>query len=81
MQSSHPRFSEWLFRLIGTFVGRLIYKVTTFGAEKLPEGGFLLLPNHLTWVDAVILQMACPRPIRFVIYEDFYRDRRLAPLR
>src|SRR5215207_6678800 len=80
MQSSHPRFSEWLFRLIGTAIGRLIYKVTTFGVENLPERGFLLLPNHLTWVDAVILQIACPRPIRFVIYEDFYRDRRLAPI-
>ncbi len=81
MQSSpHPRFSEWLFRLIGTAIARIIYKVTTFGAERLPEGGFLLLPNHLTWVDALILQVACPRPIRFVIWEDFYRDRRLAPM-
>jgi acyl-[acyl-carrier-protein]-phospholipid O-acyltransferase/long-chain-fatty-acid--[acyl-carrier-protein] ligase len=78
--SSHPRFSEWLFRLIGGAIVRLIYKVTAFGVEKLPEGGFLLLPNHLTWVDALILQISCPRPIRFVIYEDFYRDRRFAPL-
>lgn len=81
MQSApRSRFAEWLFRLIGTAIARLVYRVTTFGREKLPEGGFLLLPNHLTWVDALILQISCPRPIRFVIYEDFYRDRRLAPL-
>src|SRR4026209_1437057 len=81
MQSSpRSRFAEWMFRLLGTSLARLVYRVTTFGADKLPEGGFLLLPNHLTWVDAVILQVACPRPIRFVVYEDFYRDRRLAPL-
>ena len=50
------------------------------GAETLPSGGFLLLPNHLTWIDAVILQAACPRPIRFIVWEDYYRSRRLAPL-
>ena len=47
----------------------LIYRVTAFGREKLPAGGFLLLPNHLTWVDAVVLQLACPRPIRFIVFE------------
>jgi acyl-[acyl-carrier-protein]-phospholipid O-acyltransferase / long-chain-fatty-acid--[acyl-carrier-protein] ligase len=71
---------EWFFRLIGTSVARFLYRVTPFGAEKLPEGGFLLLPNHLTWIDALVLQIACPRPIRFLVYEDFYRNRRLAPL-
>lgn len=43
------------------------------GSELLPEGGFLLLPNHLTWVDAVVLQMACPRPIRFIVDEAIYK--------
>lgn len=69
-----------MVRKFGTGVFRLIYKLSTHGVEKLPEGGFLLLPNHLTWVDALVLQTACPRPIRFVIYEDYYRDRKLAPL-
>src|SRR5688572_30823543 len=74
------KFAEWLFRLIGTIITRLVYRVTPFGTEKLPEGGCLLLPNHLTWVDALVLQVACPRPIRFIIWEEYYRDRRLAPL-
>ncbi len=65
--------------MLGKNLARLFYKVTAHGVDTLPEGGFLLLPNHLTWVDAFILSLACPRPIRFVIYEDFYRDARLAP--
>src|SRR5437762_7244929 len=55
------------------------YRVTAFGREHLPKGGFLLLPNHITWVDAIILQLACPRPIRFVIDEEFYRKPVLQP--
>ena len=55
------------------------YRITALGSEYLPKGGFLLLPNHITWVDAVLLQLACPRPIRYVIDEEFYRKRVLYP--
>jgi acyl-[acyl-carrier-protein]-phospholipid O-acyltransferase/long-chain-fatty-acid--[acyl-carrier-protein] ligase len=55
------------------------YRVTALGREHLPKGGFLLLPNHITWVDAIVLQLACPRPIRYVIDEEFYRKRVLHP--
>ncbi len=75
-----PPFAVWLVRTVVLFFFRLIYRVNVRGAETLPPGGFLLLPNHLTWIDAVILQAACPRPIRFIVWEDYYRSRRLAPL-
>src|SRR2546421_9631336 len=66
-------------RLVGLSFARLIYRVTTTGVERLPEGGFLLLPNHITWVDAIVLSMACPRPIRFIIDEGVYRNPVLNP--
>src|SRR3954467_4015575 len=71
--------SERLLRLIGLSVARLVYRVTTTGGERLPAGGFLLLPNHITWVDAIILSLACPRPIRFIIDEGVYSNRLLNP--
>jgi len=55
------------------------YKITTHGMERLPEGGFLMLPNHLTWIDAIMLQLACPRTIRFVVWETYYYSRMLRP--
>ena len=58
---------------------RCFYRVTAFGAEDLPKGGFLLLPNHITWVDAIVLQLACPRPIRYIIDQEFYRKPILHP--
>src|SRR5207247_1159961 len=51
---------------------RCCYRVTALGLENLPSGGFLLLPNHISWVDAIVLQLACPRPIRYVIDEEYY---------
>ena len=61
---------------LGKFIARIVYRVTSVGAEKLPAGGFLLLPNHVTWVDAIVLQLACPRPIRFIVFEPIYNSPR-----
>ncbi len=46
----------------------------------MPRGGFLLLPNHITWVDAIVLLLACPRPIRFIIDRAYYENRWLHPV-
>src|SRR6266853_171169 len=54
---------------------RCFYRVSALGLENLPAGGFLLVPNHISWVDALVLQLACPRPIRYVIDQEYYHKR------
>jgi acyl-[acyl-carrier-protein]-phospholipid O-acyltransferase / long-chain-fatty-acid--[acyl-carrier-protein] ligase len=65
------------------FFGRLLvlcfYRATALGLEHLPKGGFLLLPNHISWVDAFVLQLACPRRIRYIIDQEFYHKPLLQP--
>jgi acyl-[acyl-carrier-protein]-phospholipid O-acyltransferase/long-chain-fatty-acid--[acyl-carrier-protein] ligase len=78
-QQKTPRFAEWLIRKILTAIAKIPYKITTQGLDRLPEGGFLMLPNHLTWIDAILLQLACPRTIRFVVWESYYYNRILCP--
>jgi acyl-[acyl-carrier-protein]-phospholipid O-acyltransferase / long-chain-fatty-acid--[acyl-carrier-protein] ligase len=63
----------------GRALVRCFYRVTALGINNLPEGGFLLLPNHISWVDAILLQLACPRPIRYIIDQEFYRKPMLHP--
>ncbi|HXM33260.1 MAG TPA: AMP-binding protein [Chthoniobacterales bacterium] len=72
--------AERAIRFFGLGFARFVYRVATSGRENLPPGGFLLLPNHITWVDAIVLLLACPRPIRFIIDEGFYRNRILHPV-
>src|SRR5215469_1415076 len=74
------RFRQKAFRLFASLVAGIIYRVKTFGLENLPKAGFLLVPNHMTYVDAVVLQLACPRPIRFVVHESIYRIGWLSPI-
>jgi acyl-[acyl-carrier-protein]-phospholipid O-acyltransferase/long-chain-fatty-acid--[acyl-carrier-protein] ligase len=67
---------EGLLRLALGLIARTFYRVTPIGLEAMPAtGGVLLLPNHISYVDAVILQLACPRPIRFLVYDQIYRAR------
>src|SRR4029078_651617 len=51
-------------------IARLLYRVRSRGAENIPAtGGVLLIANHLSYIDPIVLQMACPRPIRFIGYK------------
>lgn len=68
-------YLPWWVEVLATAVGRCLYRVRGRGADRLPAtGGVLLVANHLSYVDPVVLQLACPRPIRFVGYEGFLRE-------
>lgn len=57
------------------------YKLRVFGLENLPStGGVLLLGNHASWFDWAMLQIACPRPVRFVMLRSIYEHPVLKPL-
>jgi acyl-[acyl-carrier-protein]-phospholipid O-acyltransferase/long-chain-fatty-acid--[acyl-carrier-protein] ligase len=71
--------AERALSFLGRALARCFYRVDAVGLENLPSGGFLLLPNHISWVDAVVLQLACPRPIRYVIDQEYYHKPILHP--
>jgi|CXWL01.1.fsa_nt_gi acyl-[acyl-carrier-protein]-phospholipid O-acyltransferase/long-chain-fatty-acid--[acyl-carrier-protein] ligase len=54
--------------------GRIFYKVRVLGRDQMPAGGALVLCNHLSYVDAVVLQIASPRPLRFVAFAGFAKS-------
>ena len=65
--------------LLGGLVQRY-YSIRVEGMKNIPEDqGVLLLGNHVSWMDWAIVQIACPRPIRFVmakkIYDRWYLNR------
>ncbi|SFV58689.1 Putative 2-acylglycerophosphoethanolamine acyltransferase / acyl-acyl carrier protein synthetase [hydrothermal vent metagenome] len=49
------------------------YSLTIEGIEHLPQsGGVLLLSNHISWIDWLIIQVASPRAIKFVMIKSIY---------
>jgi acyl-[acyl-carrier-protein]-phospholipid O-acyltransferase / long-chain-fatty-acid--[acyl-carrier-protein] ligase len=75
----HMSAGERVLNFFGRPLVRFFYRVNALGLKNLPEGGFLLLPNHITWVDALVLQLASPRPIRYIIEQEFYHKPMLKP--
>jgi acyl-[acyl-carrier-protein]-phospholipid O-acyltransferase / long-chain-fatty-acid--[acyl-carrier-protein] ligase len=62
--------------VVASVIARILYRVRTSGIEHLPAtGGVLLIANHITYVDVVVLQQACPRPIRFIGHKGLRRNR------
>jgi acyl-[acyl-carrier-protein]-phospholipid O-acyltransferase/long-chain-fatty-acid--[acyl-carrier-protein] ligase len=62
-----------LIRYVLYFITSRFYRLSVFDLDNLPSsGGVLLLGNHVSFIDWAILQIACPRPIRFVMERSIY---------
>lgn len=61
---------EFLMRFLAWIYIRFMYRIEVHGVENhVPdEGPALLVCNHVSYMDALILSSAIPRPIRFVMY-------------
>ena len=65
---------EYLLRFVAFIASRLIYRFKISGDEHIPtQGPALLVCNHVSFVDAVLLMAASPRPIRFLMDHRIFR--------
>ncbi|WP_397535042.1 MFS transporter [Roseateles sp.] len=65
---------EYLLRFVAFVVSRLIYRFKIRGDEHIPtQGAALLVCNHVSFIDAVLLMAASPRPIRFLMDHRIFR--------
>ncbi len=62
-----------MLRIVASFILRRRYKLDVLNFDNLPsEGGTLLLGNHISWIDGILVQLACPRKVRFVMLRRVY---------
>ncbi len=69
-----------LVRIIATGVLKRRYRVEVIGFDNIPQAGpTLMLGNHISWIDWALVQIACPRPLRFVMLDKIYNTWYLKP--
>jgi len=60
---------EFLMRFMSWVLVRTLYRLRVAGIEYIPdEGPALVVCNHVSYMDALILSASIPRPVRFVMY-------------
>jgi 1-acyl-sn-glycerol-3-phosphate acyltransferase len=65
---------EYLLRFIAWIASRLIYRFKVRGDENIPvQGAAILVCNHVSFVDAILLMAASPRPIRFIMDHQIFK--------
>ena len=64
---------EFLLRFIDWLLVHSIFRLKVTGAQNLPEeGAAVLVCNHQSFADALVITAACRRPIRFVMYHTIF---------
>ena len=65
---------EYLLRFVAWVLSRFVYRFDIQGQEHIPEeGAAVLVCNHVSFIDAVLLMAASPRPIRFIMDHRIFR--------
>jgi 1-acyl-sn-glycerol-3-phosphate acyltransferase len=74
--------AAYIFTLVPEFLMRFIvwiwvhtfYRLKKTNLEQIPEEGpALLVCNHVSYVDALVIFAGCPRPVRFVMDHKIFR--------
>ncbi|MFO7871364.1 MAG: acyl-[ACP]--phospholipid O-acyltransferase [Kiritimatiellia bacterium] len=72
---------DFFVRFLILCAARLFYRIRAFGRENVPiEGPALLVSNHVTWVDAMMIASTQQRRVRFMIGREIYESRWMKPL-
>ncbi|MGY0620082.1 MFS transporter [Lysobacter sp. A378] len=60
---------EFLMRFLSWVLVRTLYRLRVQGIDHIPdEGAALVVCNHVSYMDALLLAACIPRPVRFVMY-------------
>lgn len=72
MEKKHSRV-EPIYRFCVRLFVKTFYHVEFIGFEKIPKTGpILIISNHVSYLDGIMIQSACNRPVRFIIDQYIY---------
>ena len=65
---------EFLIRFVIWLLIRFVYRLEKRGVEAIPdEGAALIVSNHVSYADSLIIAAVCRRPVRILLNRRFFR--------
>ncbi|MBT3194586.1 MAG: MFS transporter [Verrucomicrobia bacterium] len=72
---------DFMIRFCVVMITRIFYRIRAGGLDHVPlSGGALLVSNHVTWVDALLISATLQRRVRFMMAREIYETRWIKPL-
>lgn len=81
---------EYLMRFLAMILTRFIYKLRVSGHDNIPShGGCIIVCNHVSFIDWLVIAAAIRRPVRFVMWYKFmqipligflFKDAKVIPI-
>lgn len=62
-------------RVLAVMLVRICFRFSVSGRENIPASGAVLVSNHASMFDPVVLGVAVPRPIHFMGKAELFRNR------
>lgn len=70
-----------LIRCVNWIVTHFVYRIKVVGEANLPEkGGALLVANHVSFVDALLVLAMAKRSVRFLMFRPIYENKFIKPI-
>ncbi|MGI9331856.1 MAG: MFS transporter [Gammaproteobacteria bacterium] len=67
---------EFVVRLFAWLLAHSAYRITNTALDNIPRrGSAVIVCNHVSFADALLIMAVCPRPIRFVMDHRIFRWR------
>ncbi|HWM43756.1 MAG TPA: MFS transporter [Burkholderiales bacterium] len=65
---------EFLMRFLVWLLVHSVYRLRKVGTERIPdEGAAVVVCNHVSYVDALVISAGCRRPIRWVMHHEIFK--------
>ena len=70
----YARVPEFLLRFLAWLIARVVYRLRITGLDNVPvRGAALVVCNHVSFADPMVLSAAIHRPLRFVMEASIFR--------
>jgi 1-acyl-sn-glycerol-3-phosphate acyltransferase len=63
----------WIFRIISIIFFNILFRLKVEGLENLPKSNFIIISNHNSYLDALVIMAIVPKKIHVIALRSLYK--------
>lgn len=67
--------THYICRFVCFLISKVLFRISAQGRKNIPKkGGFILASNHVSYLDPVMVGVACPRKLNYMARHDLFSN-------